>query len=139
MEQVDKGSEMEVAAINIQKKVRGSLSHKDSTSLVSALQGFQGLSAMRKLTFEVAALSLSGEQVSTLHHLFVTLDADGSGSLSFAEITAALRASPALAGLSADDLHAAFAAADINHSDRLDYHEVGRLARSLSLFLGDEA
>jgi len=101
------------------------LPRRQRNELLWTLQGFAATNALQKVIFAVAAFHLTPPRVAKARELFELIDIDRSGTISFAELTRAVRV---LTSNSEDDemdasFHEIFNAVDISRSSQIAFTE----------------
>lgn len=89
------------------------------TGVLQRLQKFDARNRFQRKALRLVASSLSAEDVQRLRKTFVEMDSDGSGSVSYAELSAALRG----AGLPDEDIGKLAEALDEDGDGQISYDE----------------
>jgi calcium-dependent protein kinase len=93
------------------------------------LKQFSAMNKLKKIAIRVIAESLSEEEIAGLKEMFLMMDSDGSGSISFEELKEGLK--KVGSNLMEADVRQLMDAADVDHDGTIDYGEF--LAATLNL------
>ncbi|CAM6030598.1 unnamed protein product, partial [Sphagnum balticum] len=93
------------------------------------LKQFSAMNKLKKIAIRVIAESLSEEEIAGLKEMFLMMDSDGSGSISFEELKEGLK--KVGSNLMEADIRQLMDAADVDHDGTIDYGEF--LAATLNL------
>ncbi|CAM6034794.1 unnamed protein product [Sphagnum compactum] len=93
------------------------------------LKQFSAMNKLKKIAIRVIAESLSEEEIAGLKEMFLMMDSDGSGSISFEELKEGLK--KVGSNLMEADIRQLMDAADVDHNGTIDYGEF--LAATLNL------
>ncbi|KAL2634710.1 hypothetical protein R1flu_006189 [Riccia fluitans] len=95
----------------------------------SRMKTFSAMNKLKKLAIRVIAESLSEEEIAGLKEMFKMVDTDGSNTITFEELRAALRRFGSV--LQDDEIHELLNAADVDQNGVIDYGEF--IAATVSL------
>ncbi|CAK9204334.1 unnamed protein product [Sphagnum troendelagicum] len=93
------------------------------------LKQFSAMNKLKKIAIRVIAESLSEEEIAGLKEMFLMMDSDGSGAISFEELKEGLK--KVGSNLMEADIRQLMDAADVDHNGTIDYGEF--LAATLNL------
>jgi calcium-dependent protein kinase len=93
------------------------------------LKQFSAMNKLKKIAIRVIAESLSEEEIAGLKEMFLMMDSDGSGAISFEELKEGLK--KVGSNLMEADIRQLMDAADVDHDGTIDYGEF--LAATLNL------
>jgi calcium-dependent protein kinase len=93
------------------------------------LKQFSAMNKLKKIAIRVIAESLSEEEIAGLKKMFLMMDSDGSGAISFEELKEGLK--KVGSNLMEADIRQLMDAADVDHNGTIDYGEF--LAATLNL------
>jgi calcium-dependent protein kinase len=93
------------------------------------LKQFSAMNKLKKIAIRVIAESLSEEEIAGLKEMFLMMDSDGSGAISFEELKEGLK--KVGSNLMEEDIRQLMDAADVDHDGTIDYGEF--LAATLNL------
>lgn len=93
---------------------------KHHHNLVASLEAFSAADDLKKLALEVIAFSTPPAKLEELRHLFVKMDTDDSGTISFSEFKKAMELHEEIP---LEKLEQMFADMDVNASGEVDYSE----------------
>ncbi|KAH0463296.1 hypothetical protein IEQ34_007878 [Dendrobium chrysotoxum] len=90
-------------------------------AVLSRLKQFSAMNKLKKLALRVIAESLSEEEIAGLREMFLAMDVDSSGAITFDELKAGLRRYGST--LNDTEIHDLMDAADVDNSGTIDYGE----------------
>jgi calcium-dependent protein kinase len=99
------------------------------SAVQTRLKQFSAMNKLKKIAIRVIAESLSEEEIAGLKEMFMMMDTDGSGSISFEELKAGLK--KVGSNLMEEDVRQLMDAADVDGNGTIDYGEF--LAATLHL------
>ncbi|KAK8955813.1 Calcium-dependent protein kinase 6 [Platanthera guangdongensis] len=90
-------------------------------AVLSRLKQFSAMNKLKKMALRVIAESLSEEEIAGLREMFLAMDTDSSGAITFDELKAGLRRYGST--LKDTEIQDLMDAADVDHSGTIDYGE----------------
>lgn len=99
-------------------------------AVVAKLRGFAAMNRLKREALKLIAQAMPAEELEGLRNLFKALDADGSGTITVAELREGVKANGAL-NMNEEDLAQLIDRADADHDGQLDYNEF--LAATINL------
>ncbi|XP_020574902.1 calcium-dependent protein kinase 26-like [Phalaenopsis equestris] len=91
------------------------------SAVLSRLKQFSAMNKLKKMALRVIAESLSEEEIAGLREMFIAMDTDSSGAISFDELKAGLRRYGST--LKDTEIRDLMDAADVDKSGTIDYGE----------------